>query len=141
MMRRSALVCLLTLASAGLMPATDAEIQAAEKAWAGAVVRQDFAALEKIYSPKLIYAHSTGNVESKKEYMDRLRGGAQKYAVVDHQKMTIRLHGDTAVAHCHMRMTGVSNGKPFDDRLMLLHVWVKREGRWQLAAHQTTKLP
>ena len=141
MMRSSALVCLLTLAAAGLIRASEEEVRAAEKAWAGAVMRQDFGALEKIYSPQLIYAHSTGNVESKKEYMDRLRGGAQKYEVVDHQKMTIRMYGGAAVAHCHMRMTGVSNGRPFDDRLMMLHVWVKQEGRWQLAAHQTTKLP
>jgi hypothetical protein len=51
------------------------------------------------------------------------------------------LHGDAAVAHSIVNMKGVSNGKPFDDHLMMLHVWVKQAGAWQLAAHQTTKLP
>ncbi len=141
MTKTSTLICVMTMTAAGIMPASEDEIRAAEKAWATAVVRQDFAALDKIYNADLIYAHSTGAVESKKEYMERLRGGAQKYEKVEHQKITIRMHGDAAVAHCHMHMTGMSNGKPFDDRLILLHVWVKQAGRWQLAGHQTTKLP
>jgi hypothetical protein len=37
-------------------------------------------------------------------------------------------------------MRGMSNGAPFNDRLMMMHVWVKAGGHWQLTAHQTTKL-
>jgi len=30
---------------------------------------------------------------------------------------------------------------PFNDHVMMMHVWVKQGGSWHLAAHQTTKVP
>jgi ketosteroid isomerase-like protein len=128
-------VCLPALAA----PSED-EIRATEKAWAAAVVAQDFAKLDQFLSADLIYAHSTGAVESKAEYLKRLHTGAQKYEGIEYEKTSVHVYGDTAVAHSHLTMRGMSNGAPFNDRLMMMHVWVKAAGRWQLVAHQTTKL-
>jgi ketosteroid isomerase-like protein len=118
-----------------------AAIEAAEKKWAASVVARDVAALDAIYSDDLIYAHSTGIIENKSEYMTRLKTGAQRYDAVTHNKITVRMHGDAAIAHCLMRMTGLSNQRPFDDKIMMIHVWSKKNGQWRLVAHQTTKLP
>lgn len=138
---RIAIAFLLWLAAgAGAAPA-EQEIREAEKAWASAVMGGDWDALEKILDEQLIYAHSTGSIESKAEYLGRLRRGAQRYDLIEHQKIAVKVHGDAAVAHCHVRMQGLSDRRPFDDRLMMLHLWVKRSGQWRLAAHQTTKLP
>lgn len=126
----------LMWAAAGDQPLRDAE-----KAWTAAVVARDEAALNRIYDDELIYAHSTGAIESKKEYMDRLRTGKQKYDTITPESLTTRMAGDSGVTHTILRMTGTSNGKPFNDRLMMMHVWVKRGGAWKLLAHQTTKLP
>lgn len=132
----------LTLAAAGLAPAAapEDEIRQAEKAWASAVMRGDTAALDRILDDQLIYAHSSGVIETKPEYLGRLRGGALKYDLIEYQKMTVKLHSDAAVAHAHVRMKGHSDQLPFDNRLMMLHLWVKRGGRWRLAAHQTTQI-
>ena len=100
----------------------------------------DFAALEKIYSNDLIYAHSTGIIETKEEYMGKLRAGSQKYDVIDLQKSTIKTFGGAAVSHWIVRMTGNTKGEPFDNPLMMIHFWVKQGGSWRLAAHQTTLL-
>ncbi|MBI5281032.1 MAG: nuclear transport factor 2 family protein [Candidatus Solibacter usitatus] len=129
----------LLLLSAAL-PAQEAEIRKAESAWAAAVQGRDFAALEAMYADELIYAHSSGVVESKRQYMDRIRQGLQRYDDVKHESVRVVLHGDTAIAHCFLRMRGKSNERSFDDHLMMMHVWVKRAGAWKLAAHQTTKL-
>ncbi|MBM3813836.1 MAG: nuclear transport factor 2 family protein [Acidimicrobiia bacterium] len=134
------LVTLLATLTIPLL-ASEAEIAAAEKNWAAAVVARDYAALEKVYSDDLIYAHSTGAVENKAEYMKRLRSGVQRYDKIEHQKTVVKLHGTTAIAHCHVRMTGSSNGEPFDNKIMMIHLWVKQSGQWRLAAHQTTRLP
>jgi ketosteroid isomerase-like protein len=137
-----ATILLLLVGSATLLSAAgEDEIQKAEKEWAAAVTSLDYRALDRIFGDQLIYAHSTGSVENKSEYLGRLRSGAQKYDSIVHQSMTIRLYGETAVAHVKVRMTGKSNGKPFDDRLMAMHFWVKQGGAWRLVAHQTTKLP
>jgi ketosteroid isomerase-like protein len=128
-------LCLPALAAPG-----EEEIQATEKAWAAAVVAQDFAKLDQFLSANLIYAHSTGAVESKDEYLKRLHTGAQKYEAIEYDKTAVHVYGDTAVAHSHLTMRGTSNGAPFNNRLMMMHVWVKAGGRWQLTAHQTTQL-
>ena len=120
--------------------ASDQPIIDAEKAWAQAVVKGDAAALEKIFSDRLIYAHSTGVIENKQQYIDRLKTGAQKYEAIIHESTRVVDYGDSAVAHSTVRMSGVSNGREFNDHVMMLHLWVKQDGVWRLAAHQTTKL-
>ena len=138
-MRRIILLILTTLVV--LPAATDDEIHKAEKGWTSAVTGLDYAALDRILGDQLIYAHSTGNIESKKEYLARLRSGAQKYDAIELQSTTVRMYGDSAVAHSQARMAGKSNGNPFNDRLMIMHFWVKQGPQWRLVAHQTTKLP
>jgi ketosteroid isomerase-like protein len=117
------------------------EIRKAEKSWVAAVTARDYTALERILQDKLIYAHSTGAIESKSDYIGRLRSGVQRYDAIEYQNTTVRSHGDAAVAHSIVRMKGESNGRPFNNKLMMIHLWVKQGGQWQLAAHQTTEVP
>lgn len=126
------------------MPAAHAQVDeaivAAEKSWAKAVVAMDLVALAEIYSDDLIYAHSTGTIETKKEYLEKLKLGTQKYVLVEHQSTTTKTFGNAAIAHSMVRMKGVSPKEPFDSKLMMIHVWVMQGGKWRLVAHQTTKL-
>lgn len=128
------------LLAAAAFAAGDEEIRAAEKGWAAAVLKRDSAALEKIYSPDLIYAHSTGVIENRSQYLERLKSGAQKYDGITFESSRVVPYGSAAVAHSIARMQGTSNGRPFDDRVMMIHFWVKQGGVWKLAGHQTTKL-
>lgn len=133
---------MLALAASVLSAAESAAgVEAAEKAWARSVVKRDFAALDKILADDLIYAHSSGVIETKAEYLGKLRTGAQRYDAIEHRPMTVRIYGDAAVVHCHVHMRGVNPQGPFNDQLMMLHLWVRQGGVWRLAAHQTTKLP
>jgi len=116
-------------------------LRQAETGWAAAVQKGDVAALQRTLGDRLIYTHSTGVVEDKKEYLERLRKGTQKYELIEHASMNIRAYGNSGVVASRVRMKGRSNERLFDDQLLMLHVWVKQGGRWQLVAHQTTKLP
>jgi len=116
------------------------ELRQVEKAWAAAVEKNDLAALERFLGERLIYTHSTGVIEDKKEYLERLRKGAQRYDLIEHSSMNIRAYGDSGVVASRVRMKGISNRQPFDNQLLMLHVWIKQGGRWQLVAHQTTRL-
>lgn len=116
------------------------EIVAAEKNWATAVVEQNVGELKRIYSEELIYAHSTGSIESRDDYLERMTSGKQRYDAIDHHKTTVRVHGTAAVAHSIVTMKGGNDGGPFDNRLMMIHTWVRAAGRWRLVAHQTTLL-
>jgi ketosteroid isomerase-like protein len=143
-MQREALKLAAALcASYALAHAADLEeqIRSAEKSWSAAVVAGDHAALDRMYGDHLVYTHSTGIVENKSEYMTRLRSGKQKYEAIDFDSMNIHTYGNAAVSACKVRMRGTSNGKPFNDTLLLTHIWVKQSGSWHLVSHQTTKVP
>ena len=138
-LKTTGLVCLLGVACVAAGP-EDSVIQA-EKGWAKAVLARDAAGLEKIYTAELIYAHSTGTVETRQMYLDRLKGGKQRYDDIQFEKTIVKVYGDAAVAHSIARMTGKNDSGPFNDHLMMIHFWVKQGGAWRLAAHQTTKIP
>ena len=131
------LACLVLMTAS----AADDDLRAVEKSWAAALVARDAAALEKMYAPDLIYAHATGKVENKAQYLERLKGGKQRYDSVTHESTQVVRYGDSAVTHSIARMTGRNDSGPFDDHLMIIHMWVKQDGTWRLAAHQTTKIP
>lgn len=117
------------------------DVKAAEKAWFEAVLKRDEAALRRVFAADLIYAHSTGKIETLDEYLGRLREGKQRYDTFDYEKTMVRVHGDSAVLHALVRITGKNDSGPFNDHLMLIHFWVKKKTGWQLVAHQTTRIP
>jgi len=116
------------------------EVQQAERDWATSVMAKDVAKLGEIYHDRLLYAHSTGVVETKSEYMGKLEAGTTVYEVVEHAEMRVLPYGDMAMAHSRLHMKGVSADGPFDNLFMTIHVWVNEGGQWRLAAHQTTRL-
>lgn len=136
MLTRASIYLLATAALAQ----TAADITAAEKNWASKVLARDVKALERIVADDLIYAHSTGIIDTKHSYLAKIGEGRQVYTKVEHQKMETRLYGTTAITHCIMRMVGTNQAGPFDDKVMMMHVWVKKSGAWVLAAHQTTRI-
>jgi ketosteroid isomerase-like protein len=117
----------------------EAEVKDAENAWIKAVTSNNQAALGNLLAPRLVYTHSTGIVEGKPEYMKAV-DTFQKYTTIDHQNMRINVYGNTAIVNAKTRMVGSTRGTPFDNQLLVIHVWVKQGGKWQLAAHQTTRL-
>ena len=135
-------VALLGVAfSAGAAPLpAEEEIRAAESAWTAAIKAKDSKALEALLADTLIYAHSTGIVDSKKDYIAKVTSGRQLYAGANHESMTVKSYGDTVIVHARMHMWGTNQAGKFDDVVMAMHTWLKRSGHWQLVAHQTTKI-
>jgi ketosteroid isomerase-like protein len=131
----------LGLATSLLPGAADDEIRAADQKWAAALKSRDTAVLDRMYTPGLIYAHASGVVEDKPKYLERLKSGKQRYDTVQIESTKIVPYGDSAVSHSIVRTIGVNDKGPFNDHVMMMHVWVKQGGEWRLAAHQTTKIP
>lgn len=134
------LLTILLAASVSGLGQNDPAIQAAEKQWASAIKAKDAGALQKLLGEDLIYAHSTGIVDTKAAYIEKITSGRQKYEGADQESATVRIYGSTAVVHARMHMWGVNQNGKFDDYLMMMHVWIKSGNAWRLVAHQTTKL-
>ncbi|MEO7651861.1 MAG: nuclear transport factor 2 family protein [Bryobacteraceae bacterium] len=120
--------------------ARPADIENLDKAWSKAILAKDSATLERLLDNDLVYAHASGAVDSKQQYLDKIKSGRQVYKSFEQRKVSVRMHGHTAVTQSWARVTGVNPQGPFDDKIMLLHVWMKKNGAWRLVAHQTARV-
>jgi ketosteroid isomerase-like protein len=144
-MKRTLMVSLLFAATLTLFGATPAEeeVEKLDAAWGKAIVAKDIATLDKLLADDLIYGHASNVVDTKKTYLEKIRGGKQVYATLERKKVSVRMleGGNTAITHSWMHVTGVNPQGKFDDIVMMLHVWNKRgSAGWKLVAHQTAKV-
>ena len=138
-MTRRILLSAVILAQAAL--AQSGAVEAAEKAWVAGITKGDAAALDQVLSLDLVYTHSNGRTESKSEYVAAVTSGKTKYQSVDYDEMKVKQFGDSAFVAGKARVKLLSSGNPVEMTVRVLHIWVKQNGRWQLAAHQSTRLP
>jgi len=132
--------CLL-LASAAIAAAADtAPIERAERDFGKALTGNDFAALDKLVSSDLLYTHSGGNTDTKISYLDSLKSGNQRYLAFEYQSLEVRPYGETAVVFGVVHVKSLTKGAATESHLRIIHVWVRKGGRWELVAHQSTKL-
>ena len=134
------LFLVLVLTALACLAQDKAAILALDKQWSDSIVKGDTAALEKLLSDDLVYAHSTGIVDTKTSYIAKIKERRQVYKSFEQHKPTVNIYKDSAVTFSYVRVTGTNQAGVFDDKVMLIHFWVKQNNTWRLAAHQTTKI-
>ena len=107
-----------------------------EQEWVNALIKADIAKLETLYADTLVYTHSSGQVDDKAKYIAALKAGTPKYLSLDRDNIKVNVYGDSAVVTCHVLIK--LSDRTVDARM--IHVYAKLKGRWQMVAHQTTKL-
>jgi ketosteroid isomerase-like protein len=137
---------LLLLTVSMLIPAfaadPKAEVEKAERSFGESIVKADVPALEKLLASDLVYTHSSGTRDTRDSFLSNIRGGTLKYEKMDYSKIEPQMvRDDVAFVAARAEVRVVSSGKPNDMKLSLLHVFVRRQGRWQLVAHQSARLP
>lgn len=134
------LFLVLVLTALACLAQDKAAILALDKQWSDSIVKGDTATLEKLLSDDLVYAHSTGIVDTKASYIAKIKERRQVYKSFEQHKPTVNIYKDSAVTFSYVRVTGTNQAGLFDDKVMLIHFWVKQNNTWRLAAHQTTKI-
>jgi len=145
-MMRLTFLALATLAYATLAypaePQTKEAIAAHEKEWAAATMKADAGPLNKLLAEDLNYIHSTGMIDSKKMFIDKLVSGEQKYTKLQHEGMEIRFYGSTSIVTTTAQVESTTKGvKNAPGRLRFIHVWYYSKGAWQMVAHQSLRIP
>lgn len=111
-----------------------------EQEWVDALIKADIAKLETFYADTLVYTHSSGSVDDKAKYLANLKAGGTKYLSIDRDDVKVNLYGNTAIVTCHALIKLKANGTDRTVDARMIHVYSKIKGRWQMVAHQTTKL-
>ena len=112
----------------------------AEHDLANAEIHLDWAALDRLYAENFTHTHTTGLVQSKAEYMKRLKDGISGLKAIDFSDETVRFFGGTtATVTGHVRVVSAHSPPAYDDTF--LEVWVLEKGAWRCAAWAQARHP
>jgi hypothetical protein len=139
----------LGLAVAGLAAASaqsagpdEAAVLAAQKERLQAMVRSDLDALTRLLPDDLTYTHASGVADTKASLLESIRAGRLKYKAFDPGQPRVRIYGNTAVltgtATVQVESTTIG---PAPFQILFTDVYVKKDGRWQAVAWQSTRPP
>lgn len=144
MIKRAFIYLVLVAFSGNVLGAgEEGAVEAAERAWAKAMMENDFPKLEEILADDLYYSHSNFAEDTKRSYIDNLKSGKARYWVLDIQSLNVRmLDARTALVSAVAEyQTKAPDGSRQTSILKTLHVYRKNDGRWQLTAHQSARKP
>lgn len=99
----------------------------------------DVAALQRLLADDYVLQNSAGKVDHKTDFLrDAATTTFDPFTVEDE---TLRVWRDGALLAGVATLHGHSEGKEFTVRLRFADVWRKRDGRWQVAFSQATRVP
>lgn len=137
----AALTASLALAEHAQPGATDQEQQAIialEKAWAAAGPARDLAAYERILADDFLGQWADGSSSNKAETIESLRT-SDRYDAVTPGEMNVRFFNGIAVVNGKFSERAVSAGQNLTGKYAFTDVWIKRNGKWQCVAFQSTR--
>jgi hypothetical protein len=134
-------VTLTALLSGAAAPEqAEQEVDALQKELIPALKSGDRPALERLIADGFTFVHATGGLDTRAQYIDNVvsaakAGRAPDIERIDHQVQVYDGHTAVAVSRA------IVHGRGEDLPLRSTHVYVKRDGRWQWAGGQSTRLP
>ena len=124
-------------------PSAEQELITLDKSWGEAGLKGDSAVLERILADDFIGNSPTG-VATKAQNIAEAKTNAPNITNATYvaDEYTVRfLDPNTAVMTHRATEKGLNKGKEYTDQHRSMHVWVKRDGRWQVVASQATPIP
>lgn len=105
-----------------------------------AMIDGDAVMLDKLSSDNLLYRHSGGHFDDKKEFVQKLSSGKSDFVTINllDQKVSVINKKIVVVYHTLEAKTN-DNGKPAEVNLYVMLVWEKQQGNWKLVARQAAK--
>jgi hypothetical protein len=139
---------LLILAAFTVVPAqkpdrTEAELMQIERDIGQANIRRDKPYFERIEADEFIFTDSGGGLTTKAEDVASLDKPAGDFKLVayDVDEMKVKVYGKTAVVWGRATSTYKSKDKEMVSRTRFTDVFVKRDGRWQIVAGHSSRIP
>ncbi len=104
-----------------------------------AMIDADAAMLTQLTDDNLSYGHSSGAIDDKKMFVEKITSGQSDFVTLNLSQQTITVTKHTAIVRHVLKATTNDNGKPGEVTLKVLLVWHKANGEWKLLARQAVK--
>ena len=121
-------------------PSVEQNLMQMERDWTQAGLKKDAASLDKIIADDWVAIGFDGKTVTKAEVMADLKSGASAAQTVELGAMKVRVFGNTAVVTGSDTEKSTYKGKDSSGKYVWTDVFVMRQGRWQAAASQSTKV-
>jgi ketosteroid isomerase-like protein len=108
--------------------------------WDKAIVAKDRASIEANMAADFRNIDGNGTVADKAAFVRDLMDKDLQIDPYTVEDFDVRVYGDTALLSGRTRMTGRFQGKPFVSHYRYIDTYVRREGKWQVASVQITKV-
>jgi len=138
------LLCLLSLCVAAGQPASkagsvEAQIKKHEQDCAQATIKDGAAAVDQYEADDIVTTDPSGRVTGKAQDKTDLSSNDLKFQSMELSDLTVHVYGNTAVAAGTNTLKGTYKGQDISGKYRFTDTWVKRNGKWQVAASQSTK--
>ena len=95
--------------------------------------RNDVRALEGILADDFVFTDPRGASITKDRWLEELASGAYVFESVEIEDVRVRLAGDAALVTGLVTLKARSRAGGYNGQFGVVDVYMKREGRWQLA--------
>ncbi len=117
-------------------PAVEREIINLAHEWIEAGGKRDRATLERILADDFLIAGwlPNGQLGDRETYIeDCLRPVDVEQPSYKYDRWKFRIYGDIAIVNCVLEIHALVSGSDWGGVFLFTQVWVKRDGRWQVA--------
>jgi ketosteroid isomerase-like protein len=138
---------------AAAVSALTAEVLAVEGRWTAAHLAGDFATLAELMAPDYVRIEPGGSVAGRAAVLAAYRPEHRHWDYAAGDEYDVHIYGDltddpsndpravlTALVTGRWTARGTNHGAPFDYAACFLSVYVRRGGRWQMVAEQSTPI-
>jgi uncharacterized protein (TIGR02246 family) len=114
------------------------ELRQLDEQWADANVRNDAEKMSQLMAPDYVSINSKGQVMQRPDMLRAIASGRAKTIVNKGFDYHIRVYGNVGVVMHNTSFMGSLNGLDTSGEYRSTHLYVRREGRWQLTSSQST---
>ena len=116
------------------------EVLNVEHAWTEAHLNGDVQTLEEIMAFDYVKIQPDGSLSDKQATLASYQPDQREWEVARGDEYDVRVYGETAVVIGRWTARGINHGESFDYAARFLSIYVRRDGRWQMVAEQSTDI-
>jgi hypothetical protein len=128
-------------ANAGTGRSAADQVRTAERTLLRAAVDGDTHTASTLLAPDLQLIDVTGTAETRADYLAAIGGGVDFVTLKPIEPISVRLHGDSAVARVKLKFKVVAGGQTVQHEGWTTDLFELRDGRWLVVWSQSTAVP
>lgn len=104
------------------------------------MIAMSFDSLESVLDDRLVFIHSNGWPETKKEFIDDIKSGKLRYSAIEVIESSVRVYPTSAIVIGRGKFTVALDGKDLALELKYTEVYIARNGKWLLASRHANRM-